>query len=183
MPEEYRGAHRAPAETTDAGPDTEPSAEARPDPVDAADPDPLAVAEDEPQTDPDAVAVAEHEPETDPQLARPIPAPAQPVVVPGQYHYLKRWAFVLVLIAVWIPADAIGLALYYDWYHQIDKTWAVFLVLMYLVVCALAGLLLAMVEPKPLVAAMSIAVMSAPLASTAAAAALYGAYVFGWIAR
>jgi hypothetical protein len=30
---------------------------------------------------------------------------------------------------------------------------------------------------------MAIGLMSAPLASTAAAAVLYGAYVFGWITR
>jgi uncharacterized membrane protein len=45
------------------------------------------------------------------------------------------------------------------------------------------SLLVAMVQNKPLLSALSIAVMSAPLASTAAAAVLYGAYVFNWIER
>jgi hypothetical protein len=54
---------------------------------------------------------------------------------------------------------------------------------MFLLVCTVGGLLIAMVENKPLVSAAAIAVMSAPLAATAAAAALYGAYVFAWIQR
>jgi RsiW-degrading membrane proteinase PrsW (M82 family) len=82
---------------------------------------------------------------------------------------------------VWILAALIGLGLYYYWLHSIHKTVPVLMVLMYLVVCALAGLLMAMVEHRPVVAAVSIAVMSAPFASTAAAAALYGAYVFHWL--
>jgi hypothetical protein len=166
----------------DAGPETQPSLQAHPDPL-----EPLA-AHREPSSMGafEAVLTAEEtrsaaDTEAPAQL-RP-PAPAQPVVVPGQYHYLKRWTFVLVLAAVWIPAAAIGAALYYEWYHSIDKTLSVFLVLVLIVVCAVAGLLTAMVERKPLVAAVAIAVMSAPFASTAAAAALYGAYVFDWIAR
>ena len=55
--------------------------------------------------------------------------------------------------------------------------------LVYLVVGTVAALLVAMVQNKPLVSAVAIALMSAPLASTAAAAALYGAYVFQWIDR
>ena len=109
------------------------------------------------------------------------PAPVPEPAAAGSGQLLKRWVFVLVLTAVWIPADLIGLGLYYDWYHSINKTPSVLLVLIYLVVCTLAGLMLAMVQRKPLVAALSVAVMSAPFASAACAAALYGAYAFRWI--
>ncbi|HZA77238.1 MAG TPA: hypothetical protein VE623_12715 [Acidimicrobiales bacterium] len=54
--------------------------------------------------------------------SEPIPVPAQPVVVPGSYHYLKRWTFVLVVLGVSIVAAAIGLGLYYWWYQSVDKT-------------------------------------------------------------
>ncbi|MBV8348538.1 MAG: hypothetical protein JOZ49_13710 [Mycolicibacterium sp.] len=47
--------------------------------------------------------------------------------------------------------------------------------------CTVGGLLLAMVQNKPLVSATAIAVMSAPFASTAAAAALYGTCAFHWL--
>jgi hypothetical protein len=115
--------------------------------------------------------------------SEPIPVPAQPLVVPGTYPYLKRWAFVLVVSGVWTIAAAIGLGLYYWWYQSFDKTPSVFVVLLYLVVCTVGSLLTAMVQNKPLVSALAIALMSAPLASTAAASALYGAYVFHWIER
>lgn len=89
---------------------------------------------------------------------------------------VKRWTFVLVVAAVWVVATAIGLALYYWWFHSIDKTPAVFVVLVYLVVCTVAALIAAMVPGKPLTSAFGIALMSAPFASTAAAAVLYGLY-------
>jgi hypothetical protein len=148
-------------EPVDPGPDTQPSLEARPDPG--------------PDTQPSAEA------RPDPPL--PMPAPAQPVVVPGLYHNLKRWAFVLIVIGVWIPAALAGLALYYYWFHSLHKTLAVFLVLVLIIVCTVGAQLLAMVEHKPLVTAVSMALLSAPFAATAAAAVLYGAYVFHWIAR
>ncbi|MDV3125626.1 hypothetical protein M1247_11935 [Mycobacterium sp. 21AC1] len=113
----------------------------------------------------------------------PLPVPAHSITVPGSYQYLKRWTFVAVVAGVWIVAAAAGLGLYSWWYQATDKTWPVFGVLSYLIVCTVAGLLAAMAQGKPKVSAMAIALMSAPLASTAAAAALYGAYVFGWIAR
>ena len=51
-----------------------------------------------------------------------------------------------------------------------------FVVLVYLVVCTVGSLLIARwCSNKPLVSALAIALMSAPLASTAAAAVLYGA--------
>ena len=111
----------------------------------------------------------------------PIAVAAHPVVVPGSYQYLKRWTFVLVVAGVWLVAAAIGVGLYYWWYHSMDKTPSVFVLLVYLVVCGVGSLLVAMVQNKPLASAVAIAMMSAPLASTAAAAALYGAYVFHWI--
>jgi hypothetical protein len=115
--------------------------------------------------------------------SEPVGIPAHPVVVPGSYQYLKRWTFVLVVLGVWIAAAAVGLGLYYWWYNSIDKTAAVFVVMVYIVVCTVGSLLIAMVQNKPMMAALAIALMSAPLASTGAAAALYGGYAFGWIAR
>ncbi|KAA1248902.1 hypothetical protein F0Q45_18065 [Mycobacterium simiae] len=116
-----------------------------------------------------------------------IPAPREPaaegteaisqvqsVTVPGRYTYLKRWKFVLVLLGVWFAAAEVGLSLYYWWYHTIDKTPPVFMVLVYVVVCTVAGLMLSMVEGRPLITALSLAVMSSPFASVAAGAPLYG---------
>ena len=111
-----------------------------------------------------------------------VPA-AEPVEVPSQFHFLKRWTFVLVLIGVWIPAAAAGVGLYYLWFTSVDKTLPVFLLLVFLLVCTVLGLLLSMVEGKPLVSAVALALLSAPGAATAAAAVLHGAYYFQWIER
>jgi hypothetical protein len=113
----------------------------------------------------------------------PLPTFVAPELVPGIDQHLKRWTFALVVAGVWTVAAVIGLALYEWWFQSLDKTWPVFVLLVYLVVCTVAGLLVAMVQNKPLLSAVAIALMSAPLASTAAAAALYGAYVFQWIDR
>ena len=129
-----------------------------------------------------------------PTFTGPIPAQADlpsesspehvtPELVPGSYQYLKRWMFALVVGAVWIVAAVIGMTLYHWWFQSIDKTWPVFLVMVYLVVCVVASLLLAMVADKPLRSAVSIALMSAPFASTVAAAVLHGAYVFQWFGQ
>ncbi len=99
-----------------------------------------------------------------------------PVTVPGRYLHLKWWKLVLVIAGVWCVAAPVGLGLFYWWYHTIDKTLPVFAVLVYVVACAVAGVLLAMVQGRPLVAALSLAVMSGPFASVAAAAPLYGYY-------
>jgi hypothetical protein len=115
--------------------------------------------------------------------SEPLPTFVAPESVPGTSQYLKRWTFALVVVGVWTVAAVIGLALYEWWFQSADKTGPVFVLLVYLVVCTVAGLLVAMVQNKPLVSAVAIALMSAPLASTAAAAALYGAYVFQWIDR
>ncbi len=113
----------------------------------------------------------------------PAPHTAAPVVVPGVAQSLGRWRFVLVTAAVWIVAAAAGAGLYYWWYHSLDKSLPVFAVLVYLVACIVGSLLTAMVQNRPSITALAIAFMSAPLASTAAAALLYGGYVFGWITR
>jgi hypothetical protein len=122
------------------------------------------------------------EPETPPPAAEPdsstepAGAPVQSVTVPGRYLYLKWWKLVLVILGVWIAAAEVGLSLFYWWYHTIDKTPAVFTVLVYVVVCTVAGVMFAMVQGRPLISALSLAVMSAPFASVAAAAPLYGFY-------
>ena len=119
----------------------------------------------------------------DPEPSGPLPAPAQPEVVPGTYQYLKRWAFVLVVAGVWIVAAASGLGLYYWWFHSLDKTPPVFVVLIFLIVCGVGSLLTAMVNNKPLVSALAIALMSAPLAATGAAAVFHGLYFCDRVSR
>jgi hypothetical protein len=106
----------------------------------------------------------------------PQPVPAQPAGVPTAYQYLKRWTFVLVVAGVWTVAAGAGLGLYHWWFHSISKTPPVFVVLIFLVVCTVGSLLAAMVDNKPLVSALAIALMSAPLAALGAAAVLYGLY-------
>jgi hypothetical protein len=94
----------------------------------------------------------------------------------GQAHDLKRWTFVLVLVAVWTPSAAIGLGLYYWWFHSVDKTWPVLVVLIFVAVCTVSALLAAMFDGKPVVAAVAVAVMAAPVAAVGAAAVLHGTY-------
>lgn len=102
--------------------------------------------------------------------------PVQPVTVPGRYLYLKWWQLVLVLFGVWMVSGVVGLGLFYWWYHSIDKTATVFAVLVYVVACAVGGVMLAMAQGRALLSALSLAVMSGPFASVAAAAPLYGYY-------
>ena len=106
----------------------------------------------------------------------PLSAPGEQTVAPTEDQPLKRWTFVLVVAAVWIVAAVIGLGLYYWWFHSIHKTPIVFIVLVYLVMCTVAALIAAMVQGKPSMSALAIALMSAPFASTVAAAVLYGVY-------
>ncbi len=115
---------------------------------------------------------------------------AEPVVVlpaqiaaSGTHQYVKRWQFMFIVSAVWVLAAATGLAFYFWWYTSLTKTPAVFGVLLYLIVCSVASMLLSMVPNRPPVTALSIALMSAPLASVSTAAILHGAYYFEWIAR
>ncbi|OBA63938.1 hypothetical protein A5647_00055 [Mycobacterium sp. 1100029.7] len=108
--------------------------------------------------------------------AEPVGAAVQSVTVPGRYQYLKWWKLALVILGVWAATAEVGLSLFYWWYHTIDKTPAVFMALVYVVVCVVGGVMLAMVQGRPLIAALSIAVMSGPFASVLAAAPLYGYY-------
>ncbi len=115
--------------------------------------------------------------------SEPLPVPAQPIVVPGNFLFLKRWTFVLVVAAVWVPAAAAGVGLYHWWYHSIDKTAPVFVVLLFVITTTVGGLLVAMAPNRPAVSALAIAVMSAPLAAVAGAAVLHGLYFCGWASR
>jgi hypothetical protein len=109
-------------------------------------------------------------------------APSHPVTEPGDQN-LKRWKFALVVAAVWILSAAIGVGLYYWWFHTIDKTPPVFVVLIFLVVATVGGLIAAMVQNKPLVSALSVALMSAPFAAVGGAAVLHGTYFCDHVAR
>lgn len=115
---------------------------------------------------------------TDDALSGSLHAPAPPITVPGRYFSLKWWQFILMLLAVWVPAAAIGAGLFYWWTHDPSshKTAVVFVVLVYVVVCMVTGLMLAMVPDRPLVSALAIAMISAVFASVVAAAPLYGAF-------
>jgi hypothetical protein len=107
------------------------------------------------------------------------PSEALPAItVAGQYQYLKWWKFILMLLAVWVPAAAIGAGLFYMWSHDPSKhkTAVVFVVLAYVVVCTVAGLILAMVPDRPLVSALALAMLSAVFASVVAAAPVYGKF-------
>jgi hypothetical protein len=105
-----------------------------------------------------------------------IEAAAVSVTVPGRYQYLKWWKLILVLVGVWSAAALVGLSLFYWWHHAVDKAGPDYTVLVYVVACVVAGVILAMVEGRALVSALALAVMSAPFASVAAAAPLYGYY-------
>ena len=111
----------------------------------------------------------------EPESPEPV-GPVQPVNVPGRYLYLKWWKLALVLLGVWAAASVIGLGLFYWWYHSADKTPALFVVLVYVVVCIVAGVMLAMTQGRPLISALSVALMSGPFAALVAAAPLYGYY-------
>jgi hypothetical protein len=113
----------------------------------------------------------------------PTEAPAEvPVTddVPAVdlYHYVKWWQFILVLLAVWIPAGGIGAGLFYWWSHDNSrhKTVVVFVVLVYVVVSAVAGLISATVPDRPLVSALAIAMISAVFAAVIGAAPVYGKF-------
>ena len=114
---------------------------------------------------------------------QPVVLAPHPVVVPGAYQFVKRWKFALILAGVWVVAAAAGLGFYFWWYTALVKTIPVFGILLYLGICMVASLLVSMVPNRPQVTALAIALMGAPLASMAAAAALHGAYYFEWIAR
>jgi hypothetical protein len=93
-------------------------------------------------------------------------------------HFVRWWQFLLVLLAVWIPAGAIGAGLFYWWSHDASKhkTTVVFVVLAYVVVSTVAGLILAVVADRPMVSALAIAMISAVFASVVGAAPVYGKF-------
>jgi hypothetical protein len=107
--------------------------------------------------------------------------PAHPVVVPGQYQFLKVWKLITVLCGVWLIAGALGLGLYYWWFRAPDKTWVEVSVLMYVIVSVVGALLVSLPDQRPGLSATSIAVLTAPFASVMAAGVLYGAFAFGWV--
>lgn len=111
----------------------------------------------------------------EPEPAEPA-GPVQPINVPGRYLYLKWWKLALVLLGVWAAAAVIGLGLFYWWYHSVDKTPALFVVLVCVVVCIVGGVMLAMTQSRPLISALSVAMMSAPFAALVASTPLYGYY-------
>jgi hypothetical protein len=104
--------------------------------------------------------------------------PASSSALPGRYEYVRWWQFLLMLLTVWVPAAAVGAGLFYWWSHDGSrhKTAVVFVVLIYVVGCTVAGLILAMVPDRPLVSAVAIALISAVFASVVAAAPVYGAF-------
>src|SRR3954454_2443974 len=133
------------------------------------------------QADPVQPVAAEPEPVD--VRSEPLPVPARPDVMPGRRQYVKRWAFAGVVAGVWIVAAACGVGLYDWWFHSLDKTPPVFLVLIFLVVCTVGSLLTAMVNNKAPVSALAIALMSAPLAAMGAAAVLHGMYFCDRVSR
>ena len=139
-------------------------------------PDPVPVLADWPSAHP--VPVLAQRPS-----AQTASVPAQPVVVPGTFEFVKRWRFALILVGVWAVSAMAGLGFYYWWYSALEKTVPVLGILGYLVICMVASLLVSLVPHRPQVTALAIALMAAPLASTAAAAVLHGASYFEWIAR
>lgn len=134
----------------------------------------------------DTGAVAVEDPVAGPMLSggelpEPMVIPAAPQAVsPGPQH-VGRWAFLGVTAGVWLPAAAAGAGLFYWWFRSIDKTGPAFGVLVFLIAAMVAGVLTAQVRRRPLVAALSLVLMSAPMAAVAGAAGLYGGYVFGWV--
>jgi hypothetical protein len=117
------------------------------------------------------------------KAAEPVAVSAHPIQVPGEYQSLKRWKLALVVACVWAFAAAAGWGLYYWWYHSLDKTAPVFVVLVFVIVCTVGGLLVAMIPHRPVAAAAAIAMMSAPLAATAGAAVIHGLYFCEWASR
>jgi hypothetical protein len=112
--------------------------------------------------------------EADAPPSEAIPA----VTATGAYLYLPWWKFILMLLAVWVPAGAVGAGLFYWWSHDASrhKTTVVFAVLAYVVVTTVVGLILAMVAERPLVSALAIAMLSAVFASVVGAAPVYGKF-------
>src|SRR6201995_418004 len=79
---------------------------------------------DEPASSPAPAA----EIETDDVPWGALHPPPPPFTVPGRYFSLKWWQFILTLLAVWVPAAAVGAGLFYWWTQgpSRPKTAAVF---------------------------------------------------------
>ena len=90
--------------------------------------------------------VTESKPKDEPEHESESESVAAPVAVPGRYQYVTWWKLLLVLLGVWFAAAEVGLSLFYWWYHTVDKTAAVYMVLVYVVACVVAGVILAMVQ-------------------------------------
>ncbi|OAN32605.1 hypothetical protein [Mycolicibacterium iranicum] len=119
----------------------------------------------------------------DPAYAGEVPPQpfAQPIVVPGIPQFVGRGRFLLVVVGMWLAGAAAGAGLYYWWFQSLDKAMPVFAVLVFVVACIVGSLLTAMVQERPNIAAMSLALMSAPLAAALGAGALYASLALGWI--
>ena len=110
--------------------------------------------------------------------AEPVVVPAAPVAVPGQFAFIKRWKLALVLGGVWLAGAGAGAGMYFWWIHAMDKTWVEFATLVFVIVCMVAALLVAMVENRPTMSAVALAVMSTPFAAGCGAGLLYGLYAY-----
>lgn len=119
----------------------------------------------------------------DPAYASELPPhpPAQPIVVPGIPQFVGRGRFLLVVVGLWLAGAAAGAGLYYWWFQSLDKSMPIFAVLVFVVACIVGSLLTAMVQERPNIAAMSLALMSTPLAAAVGAGVLYASIGFGWI--
>lgn len=193
------GPHPVPLQSAGESVEADPAAEDQPSPpegelpeAEAPEPQPESEAESPGFDDPAPLSQAFSELENDDTdaflrtvngHAAPVSVPAQPVLVPSSFLFVKRWQFAAITAGVWALAAAAGLGFYFWWYTSLDKTLPVFAILLYIAVCAVAAILVTMVPDRPHVAALAIALMGAPMASVAAAAVLHGAYYFEWIAR
>ena len=88
----------------------------------------------------------------------------------------KSWKGILLCLVIAVPCWFLG-----QTFPIIGGP--VFGILLYLTACMVASILVSMVPDRPQITALALALMAAPLASTAAAAVLHGAYYFEWIAR
>lgn len=156
--------HHAPI--FDTGPHPQPLGYA----FDDADSEPLRGLGEPRHVDLDAAIAAVHMPMV-------IPATA----APGRSAFVKRWQLAATLVAMWCAGAASGFGMFYWWFHTPDKTWVEFATLLFVVICVVAGLLIAMVEDRPVLSAAALGAVSAPCAAGCGAAVLYGAYVFSWI--
>lgn len=101
--------------------------------------------------------------------------------VAEQFEVIKRWKLALIIAGVWAAGAAAGAGMYYWWFHSMDKTWVEFAALVFVIVCVVAALLVAMIEDRPVLSAVALGVMSTPFAAACGAGLLYGYYAYGLI--